>query len=89
MEIQISKNNIARHTWSEEENDLLKRVVQKYGTYDWTLVETEVPGRSAKQCHDRWNIINPHIKKGKWSDEEDQIILKSFEILGKQWTKVK
>ena len=84
-----SDKNIARHTWNEEENDLLKRVIQKYGTNNWTLVAAEIRGRSAKQCHDRWNIINPNMKKGKWSEEEDHIILKSFEILGKQWTKVK
>ena len=66
----------------------MKVAVEKYGARNWTLVAAEVPGRVAKQCRDRWNAINPNVKKGEWSEEEDQIILKSFELFGKQWTKV-
>ena len=87
MESEI-KSNFARHTWNDEENDLLRKLVQIFGTCDLAQVATELPGRTPKQCHDRWNIINPSVKKGKWSEEEDHIILKSFEVLGKQWTNV-
>ena len=87
-ESENDERSQARNTWISDENYLLKLAVGKYGTSNWALVASEVPGRNAKQCHDRWNVINPNIKKGKWSEEEDQTILKSFEIFGKQWKNV-
>ena len=30
-------------------------------------------GRSSMQCSQRWVQINPEIKRGKWSEEEDMV----------------
>ena len=49
----------------------------------------EIPGRSSKQCRERWNnILNPDVKKGNWSADEDKIIFKMYHDIGTQWTKM-
>jgi hypothetical protein len=58
--------------WSDEEHQRLSELVCKYGTYrSWTLIASNLPGRTGKQCRERWlNHLVPNIKKvrarGSW-----------------------
>lgn len=39
------------------------------------MVASRLPGRIGKQCRERWfNHLDPSIKKGEWSPEEDRIV---------------
>jgi hypothetical protein len=42
------------HLTLEQEDLILTHAVHKRGTKDWKTVASEVPGRSAKQCRERW-----------------------------------
>ncbi len=62
-----------KSSWTDEEDTLLKKIVQGYGTKHWTEVaalfnrsfsESPDKGRTRKQCRDRWlNYLNPGINK--------------------------
>ena len=46
-------------------------------------------GRTGKQCRERWcNNLDPSLKKGAWTAEEDQIILKMHAKLGTRWAEI-
>lgn len=62
-------------SWTEEEDKALKFAVEKYGD-DWAKVSPLVPGRTPRQCWERWHeSLDPNVKKGKWSlDEKLQLI---------------
>lgn len=54
-----------------------------------SLIAQSFPERSGKQCRERWfNHLNPGIKKGDWTAEEDRIILTMQRALGNQWAKI-
>ena len=37
----------------------------------------------------RWhNHLNPDIKKNKWSEEEDYLIIEAHKILGNRWSEI-
>ncbi|KAI7898208.1 uncharacterized protein BX663DRAFT_443488 [Cokeromyces recurvatus] len=40
--------------WTEEEDRLLRRAVQKYGHSNWEACSKEIKGRSNIQCRNRW-----------------------------------
>lgn len=68
--------------WTAEEDDILFNWVKNNGTSKWTACAKHIKGRRAKQCRERWlNTLNPYVKKGNWSDE-DQVelfnLLKNF-----------
>ena len=45
--------------------------------------------RNPKQCRERWhNHLDTGLKKGKWTPEEDEIILHSQHQLGNQWASI-
>jgi hypothetical protein len=48
-------------TWKEDEDINLKAAVQQLGDKDWVAIAALVPGRTKKQCWDRWKkCMDPH-----------------------------
>ncbi len=55
----------------------------------WSVVATYLPGRNGKQCRERWhNHVGPNIRKDRWSDEEDQLIIDAHDALGNRWAEI-
>ena len=56
-----------RRTWLQSEDVTIRRLVSVHGTRSWELVAQECPGRTGKQCRERWhNRLDQHIKKSAW-----------------------
>ncbi|KAF1329844.1 Myb-like dna-binding protein, partial [Globisporangium splendens] len=75
--------------WTEKEDLLMMKLVQKYGTRHWTIIGTKLPGRNGKQCRERWhNQLDPAIRKEPWSEEEERILRESHEQFGNKWAEI-
>ena len=60
-------------TWTDEEDRMLERYVEQNGPRRWA--STELPGRTGKQCRERWfQHLAPEVSKGEWTAEEDRIL---------------
>ncbi|CAG8796152.1 24675_t:CDS:2, partial [Gigaspora margarita] len=58
--------------WTEQEDELLREAVQRYGPHKWSLIATHVPNRTPMQCSARWvGALNPSVLKGRWTSAED------------------
>ena len=78
-----------RQTWTNEEDQKLMSSVQIHGSKNWAVIASFIPGRTARQCHNRWNYtMNPNMNRGEWTEQEDKIILGMFEKHGSKWSKV-
>ncbi|KAJ3426410.1 transcription repressor myb5 [Anaeramoeba flamelloides] len=76
--------------WSREEDDILSRAVTKYKGRDWENVAKYFENKDATQCLHRWQkVLNPNLKKGKWTEEEDKLLKKYVKLFGdSKWSKV-
>lgn len=75
--------------WTPEEDKLLIDSVKRNGMSNWSLVAKSIPGRTGKQCRERWtNQLCPDLNKENWTPEEDQILLKQQQINGNFWAKI-
>ena len=64
-------------------------MVKKYGAKNWSVISSHLPGRIGKQCRERWhNHLNPDIKRGKWTEEEDELIVKAHRDYGNKWAEI-
>ncbi|KAL3657981.1 hypothetical protein V7S43_017030 [Phytophthora oleae] len=74
--------------WRPEEDDLLKELVAE-GRKNWGQVATRIPGRTSKQCRERWyNHLDPSIIRGEYTAEEDRMILDAQARLGNRWSAI-
>jgi hypothetical protein len=49
---------------------------------------SQLPGRIGKQCRERWfNHLDPSIKKGEWTREEEVIIYEAQRHFGNRYEK--
>lgn len=75
--------------WTEDEDRKLIDLINKYG-YNWQKLSS-LGGfdRNGKQLRERYlNVLDPSIKKEKWTDEEDNIIIEKFGEHGSKWSKI-
>lgn len=82
-------NPLKNENWSKIEDEILKAAISKYGIHQWSRVASLLPKKTAKQVKNRWDKwINPQIKKGKWTKEEDEKLLELIRSMPNQWTTI-
>jgi myb proto-oncogene protein len=82
------KPDFKKGKWTTEEDYKILQGFQKFGNR-WFLIAKIFHNRSAKQIRDRYiNYLDPNVKKGKFSAEEDQQIVEFYQIYGPKWTKI-
>jgi len=76
--------------WEASEDQKLMDMVKKYGDKNWQLVASFLVNRTGQQCLHRWQkTLNPTIKRGKWTPEEDQLLREAVKLYGTgNWVKV-
>mmetsp|Transcript_2996 Transcript_2996/g.4281 ORF Transcript_2996/g.4281 Transcript_2996/m.4281 type:complete len:685 (-) Transcript_2996:352-2406(-) len=71
------------------EEDAIIVSCMKQGITKWSKIAEQVPGRIGKQCRERWfNHLDPNLKKGRWTTEEDKILSDAQQRWGNSWTKI-
>ena len=79
-----------RKKFTQEEDELLKELVEKLGVRKWDQIAQHVPGRTGRQCRDRYrNYLVPGYFNGQWTEEEDNLIRQKFAELGPRWSTMK
>ncbi|XP_067933621.1 transcriptional activator Myb-like isoform X2 [Watersipora subatra] len=75
--------------WSKKEDDVVIDLVRRYGTKRWSMVSKLLPGRTGKQCRERWhNHLDPAVSKSTWTREEENLIYKLHLRHGNKWAEI-
>ena len=78
-----------RKRWTKEEDDALRECVNLYGEKAWHQVCKFIPGRSSRQCKERWFYgVSPNIRKDEFSKDEDELLKSLVESVGTKWTQI-
>ncbi|XP_061095338.1 myb-related protein A isoform X1 [Conger conger] len=87
-EVKNPKKLLCKVKWSRDEDELLKKLVDKHGTEAWRLIASYLPKRTDGQCQHRWQkVLNPELVKGPWTKEEDQRVIELVHKYGpKRWS---
>lgn len=52
-------------------------------------ISDHMPGRVGKQCRERYlNHLDPSLRHGPWTDEEEQLLLSLHARLNNQWAEI-
>ena len=84
-----ANGKIAKRSWTKEEDDLLEGLILRYGTKSWKTIAEHMPDRSDQGIRERWyNQLDPNIKKDKWTQQEDAVIIEARDRLNNKWTEI-
>jgi len=77
---------INKGPWTPEENHIIFDYVKKFGEKNWNKCAEFIKNRTGKQCREHWkNCLNPNIKKGDWTLEEDLFIMIFYKRCHGSW----
>ncbi|GAB4855684.1 hypothetical protein Ancab_024326 [Ancistrocladus abbreviatus] len=84
------KQKLRKGLWSPEEDEKLLRHITQYGHGCWSSVP-KLAGlqRCGKSCRLRWiNYLRPDLKRGAFSQEEENLIIELHAVLGNRWSQI-
>jgi hypothetical protein len=90
---------IHKGRWTPEEDAALKEAVAEYinaldadgnpQPIPWNKIATRIPHRTGIQCQARWSeALDPRVRKGKWSSDEDDILKEGVKRFGRCWIRI-
>ncbi|XP_020588674.1 protein ODORANT1-like [Phalaenopsis equestris] len=79
---------VKKGPWTPEEDEKLIEYIKKHGHGSWRhLPRNAGLNRCGKSCRLRWtNYLRPDIKRGKFSEEEEGLIIQLHSMLGNKWS---
>ncbi|XP_010922920.1 myb-related protein Hv33-like [Elaeis guineensis] len=84
------KQKLRKGLWSPEEDEKLYNHIMRFGVGCWSSVP-KLAGlqRCGKSCRLRWiNYLRPDLKRGSFSQQEEDLIICLHEILGNRWSQI-
>ncbi|KEH16274.1 putative transcription factor MYB-HB-like family [Medicago truncatula] len=84
------KSGMRKGTWTAEEDRKLIAYVTRYGCWNWRqLPKFAGLSRCGKSCRLRWlNYLRPNIKRGNFTQEEEELIIRMHKNLGNRWSTI-
>ncbi|KAL6517423.1 hypothetical protein OROMI_033124 [Orobanche minor] len=82
------KAHTNKGAWTKEEDDRLIGYIRAHGEGCWrSLPKAAGLLRCGKSCRLRWiNYLRPDLKRGNFTEDEDEIIIKLHSLLGNKWS---
>ncbi|KAI4311317.1 hypothetical protein MLD38_036223 [Melastoma candidum] len=84
------KTGLKRGPWTPDEDKILVAHIEKHGHGNWRALP-KLAGllRCGKSCRLRWiNYLRPDIRRGNFTWEEEETIIKLHEMLGNRWSAI-
>ncbi|ERM96195.1 transcription factor MYB3 [Amborella trichopoda] len=85
-----NQQKVKRGLWSPEEDEKLVRYITSNGYGCWSEVPEKAGlQRCGKSCRLRWiNYLRPDIRRGRFTSEEEKIIINLHAVVGNRWAHI-
>ncbi|TVU28098.1 hypothetical protein EJB05_19607 [Eragrostis curvula] len=85
-----AKVGLNRGSWTPQEDMRLITYIQKHGHANWRALPKQAGLlRCGKSCRLRWiNYLRPDLKRGNFTAEEEETVIKLHGMLGNKWSKI-
>jgi hypothetical protein len=85
---RMNEHQIKFVPWTKKEDAILTREVKEMNGRKWNQLCLMLPGRTGKQCRERWNYqLTPSINKESWTEDELEQMVKLYFKFGTSWRK--
>lgn len=85
---KVLKPGLVKGQWTVDEDAALTTLVSQ-GFADWGKLALKMPGRTSKQCRERWcHHLDPTVLKSDFSREEDDRLILFHQSFGNRWSMI-
>jgi hypothetical protein len=78
-----------RRKFTPEEDLKIRSLFETLGPNSWDEIAGYLPGRSGRQCRDRYkNYLVDSLVTLPWTPEEDAIVIQKFHSIGPKWVEI-
>lgn len=89
LNLALSERPNYKRTWTPKEDTAILKLVEQHGASNWSVIADGLVNRTGKQCRERYhNHLQPDVKKGDWTEEEDRRIVELQATFGNQWARI-
>lgn len=75
--------------FTPSEDSQLCYLVSCYGPKNWNEIAKQIPGKSGRQCRDRYkNYLSPDVIIDHWTSEEEALLAEKYAEYGPQWARI-
>lgn len=74
--------------WSAQEDEILLQMTENDSRKNWKKISECIKTKTIERCRYRYFQINPHIKHGNWTKEEDEVLHRLVKKHGLCWQKI-
>jgi len=80
------KNTKKRLNWSKQEDEIILNLSKNLPRKEkWILISKKIKTNSPIECYRRFKSIYPMIKKGRWTPQEDILLMNLVNEFGRCW----
>jgi hypothetical protein len=78
-----------RNPFTPDEDAVIMRMMLRGPIFGWNVVARNLPGRTARQCRERWmNYLTPSVRSDPWTEAEDRLLIEKVNELGFAWATI-
>jgi hypothetical protein len=78
-----------RNCFTCKEDNQLRNLMKQFGSNSWREISAAMPGRTVRQCRDRWfHYLSKPKSEIPWTADEDATLLEKIGEFGLKWTRL-
>ena len=82
---EMNKTRTRKVFLKSEDEYLIKAMIES-PFISWKEISKKVPGRTGRQCRERWlNYLSPSIEQKGWNEFEDVLLIEKVKQFGTKW----
>ncbi|OHS99545.1 r2r3-MYB transcription factor [Tritrichomonas foetus] len=88
-QVDQKKKKSNKKKFTPEEDQIIINLVGDDKYPKWSAICEQIPGKTARQCRERYqHYLAPNISNKPWTEEEEALLHKLYSQFGKNWAKI-
>jgi hypothetical protein len=85
----LRKSHTPRRKFTADEDHQVRSLVERLGPINWEAIASFIPGRSARQCRNRYqNYLHGSLIHNPWTPEEESVLTEKHHQIGPKWAQI-
>jgi hypothetical protein len=85
----LARGRHVKVKFTVQEDSRLLDLVRAHGRTSWQTIATLMGTKNSRQCRERYNnYLNPDLRRGSWTTEEDDLLREKYAEFGPKWNKI-